>query len=118
MAATRFTTAQSLPFTLKVVDGRGKTVKIDGTPVAAVSDPTIATVGALTDNGDGTWSGSLVAAAPSLPDTTQQLTVTADVDLSAQVQDVIGTLEFAVDLDPRDAQRIVQITAGTPVDQA
>lgn len=117
MAETHFTTAQNLPFTLAVKTGRGKVAPIDGTPVAAVSDETVATVSELTANGDGSWSGSLISGAPSPAGTTQRLTVTADADVSEAVQEVIGVLEFAIDLDPRDTQRIVEVTAGAAVDK-
>ena len=114
---TEITTEQELPFTFKVVDGRGRTVAATDA-IAASSDETVGVVGALTDNGDKTWSGVVTSVAPSPEGTTQRVTVTADADLGEGVQEVVGVLDFNVTLDPRTGARLSQIEAGTPVDKA
>lgn len=114
--ASTFSTEQVLPFTFKVVDGRGRTVAVDGEPKASSSDETVATV-TLSSNPDNTWSGLITSVAPSPADTTQRVTVDADADLGAGVQDVVGFLDFTVTLDPRSAARIAEMVAGTPIDK-
>lgn len=111
------TTEQELPFSFKVVDGRGRTVEVDGDPVAASSDDTVGTV-TLEAGADGEWTGKITAVAPSPEGTTQRVTVTADADLGAGVQDVVGVLDFNVTLDPRTGARLISISPGTPVDKA
>jgi hypothetical protein len=118
---TSFSTEQTLPFTFKVMDGRGRVVDVDETksaPVAASSDETIATVGALTKNADKTWSGVITSVSPSPEGSTQRVTVDADADLGEGVQDVVGFLDFTVTLDPRSAARIAEMAGGDPVDKA
>lgn len=114
---TSFTTEQVLPFTFKVVDGRGRTVAVDGTPVAASSDETVATV-ALSAGPSNSWLGEVSSVAASPEGTSQRVTVTADADLGAGVQEVMGIIEFDVTLDPRTSARTVQLEAGTPTDKA
>jgi hypothetical protein len=114
---TEFSTEQNLPFTFKVVDGRGRVVKVDGTPKAASSDETVATVELYPELPDGTWSGLVSSVAPSPEGTTQRVTVEADADLGEGVQSVIGVLEFNVTLDEASKQRIINIEAGAPVDK-
>lgn len=114
---THFTTEQTLPLTLVVKDGRGRTVPIEGTPVAAVSDETVATAGTMKDNGDGSWSMDLVSVSASPVDSVQRLTITADADVSATVQEVVGVLDFVVDLDDRSKLRIISLVAGPAVDK-
>lgn len=109
-----FTTEQMVPFVFKVADGRGRKVKIDGQPVAASSDETLATV-AMTDNGDDTWNGAITAVGVA---GSGRVTVTADADLSPDVSDVVGVLEFNITLDPRTAARVVSTEAGAPADKA
>lgn len=113
---TSLSTEQKLPFTMKVVDGRGRPVKIDGEPVAASSDETVATV-TIADAGGGTWNGEIVSVAPSPEGTTQRVTVTADADLSPSVSNVVGILEFNVTLDERTSARMVTLSPGSPVDK-
>lgn len=111
------TTEQQLPFSFKVVDGRGRAVKVDGTPAAASSDETVATV-TLAANADGvSWDGLVTAVAPSPEGSSQRITVSADADLGEGVQDVTGLLEFTVSLDPRTGARLVDIQPGAPVDK-
>lgn len=114
-----FTTEQMLPFTFRVVDGRGRTVAIEEnatSPIAASSDETIATV-TLTKGDNNVWNGVLTSVTASPEGSTQRVTVTADVDLSPVVQDVVGFLDFNVTLDPRTAARIVELTAGDATDK-
>lgn len=113
---TTITTEQKLPFTFKVVDGRGRTVAVDGIPEAACSDETVGTV-ELAAGSNNEWNGVITAVAPSPDGTTQRVTVTADADLGEGVQNVIGVLDFDVTLDDRTGARLVQIVAGTPVDK-
>lgn len=111
------TTEQELPFSFKVVDGRGRAVEVDGDPVAASSDETVGTV-ELEPGADNEWTGKITAVAPSPDGTTQRVTITADADLGEGVQNVVGVLEFDVTLDPRTGARLISISPGTPVDKA
>lgn len=113
-----FTTEQTLPFTFRVVDGKGRQVKVDesqGGPTATSSDETVATV-AVSKQGE-VWAGVVTSVSPSPVDTSQRITVTADADIGEGVQEVVGVLDFTVTLDPRSTARIVEMTAGTPVDK-
>jgi len=111
MAAT-FTTEQTLPFGFQVVDGRGRVVAIDGEPTCTVSDETVCTV-SIADNGDNTWSGEL----SSVAEGAARLTIQADADLGAGIQEVLATLDVTVTLDPRTSERMASVTAGTPADK-
>lgn len=113
--ASTFSTEQALPFTFKVVDGKGRVKAVDGTPVAASSDETIATV-VLTAGDANVWNGVISSVSPSPPDTTQRITVTADADLGEGVQEVVGFLDFTVTLDPRTGARVAEMVAGTPIE--
>ncbi len=113
--ASTFTTEQALPFTFKVVDGRGRVQPIQGDPVAASSDETIATV--TIAKGDGNvWNGLINSVSPSPADSTQRVTVTADADLGEGVQEVVGFLDFTITLDPRSGARIAEMVAGEPIE--
>lgn len=113
--ASTFTTEQALPFTFKVVDGRGRTAKIQGDPVAVSSDETIATV-AIKAGDANVWNGLISSVSPSPEGTTQRVTVTADSDLGEGVNEVVGFLDFTVTLDPRTGARVAEMTAGSPVE--
>lgn len=113
--ASTFTTEQALPFTFKVVDGRGRVKPIEGEPKAASSDETVATVSIAAGDAN-VWNGLISSVSPSPPDTTQRVTVTADADLGEGVMEVVGFLDFTVTLDPRSGARIVEIVAGDPIE--
>lgn len=113
--ASTFTTEQALPFTFKVVDGRGRTRPVQGTPVAVSSDETVATV-AIAQGEANVWNGLISSVSPSPEGTTQRVTVTADADLGEGVNEVVGFLDFTVTLDPRTGVRIAEMTAGEPVE--
>jgi len=121
MATTTFTTEQTLPFTFDVTDGRGRRVAVDvsnGPPVAASSDETIATVTIEAADASNTlFNGVVTSVTPSPDGTTQRITITADADLGAGVQDVVGFFDIVVTLDPRTGQRIAEVTPGAPVDK-
>lgn len=111
-----FTTEQDLPFTFKVVDGKGRAVKVDesaGGPTGSTSDATIATVDPLTKNPDGSWAGVVHSVTPG----TAHIIVTADADLGEGVQNVIGEGDVNVTLDPATGQRIAKLDFGAPVDR-
>jgi hypothetical protein len=108
-----FTTEQVLPISFKVVDGRGRTVKLDGDPVAASSDETIVTVGALTNDGSNVWKGEINSVSPG----DARVTVSGDGDIGDGVQTVTGVLEVTVTLDPRTGERITDLESGTPTDK-
>lgn len=111
-----FTTEQNLPFTFKVVDGKLRIVKIDesaGPPKVTSSDETVATVDPLTKNPDGSFSGIVHSVVPG----TAKIVVTADADVGAGVQDVIGEGDVEVTLDPATGARIAKLDFGAPVDK-
>lgn len=110
-----FSTEQALPFTFKVVDGRGRVKAVDGTPVAASSDETVATV-VLTAGDANVWNGVISSVSPSPEGTTQRVTVTTDADLGEGKQEVIGFLDFTVTLDARSGARIAEMVAGDPTE--
>lgn len=115
---TTFTTEQNLPFTFRLVDGKGRPVPMDTSnpPVAASSDETVATV-SLTHADDGSWHGLIASVSASPADSTQRVTLTVDADVGDGVESVIGTLDFNVTLDPRSSARIVEMVAETPVEK-
>lgn len=109
-----FTTEQVVPFSFGVTDGRGRPVTVDGTPTVASSDETVARLdGDLVQDGNR-WTGTLVSVAAG----TARITVDADADLGAGVQDVTGVLEFEVTLDPRTGARMMDLQPGTPTDKS
>jgi len=114
--AETLTTEQELPFLFEVLDGRGRRVPIDGEPTVASSDETVATV-SIEAGTDDTWNGKITSVTESPAGTTQRVTVTADADLGAGVQEVVGYIDFTVTLDPRTAQRVVSLSPGTAVDK-
>ena len=109
-----FTTEQRLPFTFRVVDGRGNVVPTE-TPTAVSSDETVGTVSGTP--GEGVWNGVIDSVSPSPEGTTQRVTVTADADLGEGIQSVVGFLDYTVTLDARTGARIVEMVEGTPTDK-
>lgn len=109
---TDMTTEQRIPFTFEVDDFRGKAVGIDGNPVGASSDETVATV-AITKVDDTHWSGFIVAGLEGQC----RITVTADADPGSAVVEVIATADINVTRDPRTDQRVVKIDLGAPEDK-
>ncbi len=107
-----FTSEQYLPVSFKIVDGRGRPVPVDGDPVVASSDETVATVSDVTKGDGGIWSFNVNSVAVG----TARVAVTADADISPTVSEIVGTLDINITLDPRTAARTVELTAGTPVD--
>lgn len=111
---TDMTTEQQVGYTLVAKDGRGRVKPIDGAPVIVSSDETVAMADAPVDNGDGTWSFNVKATGIA---GTANVVATADVDISADVQDIVATDSLNVTLDPRTAARTVEMTAGAPSDR-
>ncbi len=107
------TTEQQVGFVFQVKDGRGRTKGVEGTPSAVSSDETVCTV-SLAAGADTAWNGMVVSVAPG----SARVVVDADADLGEGVQDVVGTLDVNVTLDPRTGARIVEMTAGAPEDKA
>lgn len=110
------TTEQDLPFTFKVVDGKGRTVKVDesaGEPAGTSSDATVATVDPLTKNADGSFAGVVRSVTPGAA----HIVVTADADLGAGVQNIIGEGDVTVKLDPATGARIAKLDFGAPIDK-
>lgn len=109
---TSLTTEQMVTYTFKIVDGRGRPVKVDGDPVVASADETVVTVSALRNDGSGNYSFDASAVSVGAA----RVAVTADADLSPAVSDVVATDDITVTLDPRTAARTIALTAGTPTD--
>lgn len=117
MTTSTFTTEQNLPFTFRLVDGKGRPVPFDEShpPVAASSDETVATV--TVSKGDTGWNGLISSVSASPSDTTQRVTLSVDTDLGEGDVEVVGTLDFTVTLDPRSGARIVEMVAGSPTEK-
>lgn len=98
------TTAQRIPFDFMVVDGFGKPMAVDGDPVFATSDATVAD-GVITKVDDTHYTGFINAGTPG----SAHITVTADADVSPDVNTVIAEADVTVTLDPRGAARIVKL---------
>ncbi len=111
-----FTTEQTLPVSFKIVDGRGRPAPVDGDPVVASSDETVARLGpdGVTNDGSGNYTMNIESVAVG----TARVTVTADADISENVSEIVGVLDLNVTLDPRTGARTIELTAGTPVDEA
>lgn len=113
--ATQFTTEQNLPVSFKIVDGRGRAAEIDGDPVVASSDETVARMSAdgVKKNDDGSYGFSVESVAPG----TARLSVTADADRGEGVQEIVGVLEVEVTQDERSNARVIELTAGEATDE-
>src|SRR5262245_49612451 len=113
-AMAEFTTEQMLPFTFVVRDGRGRPCAIDGEPTVASSDETVAIVDPLTSTDNTTWSGTVKSVLAG----EARIVVTADADITPDgVQDVMGSLDVTVTLDPRTTARVSDMQAGAPTDK-
>lgn len=109
---TDMTTEQRIPFTFEVDDFRGKAVGIDGDPVGASSDETVAKV-ELTKVDDTHWTGFINA----MLEGTCRITVSADADTSSEVDQVVATADITVTLDERSKQRVVKLDLGAAEDK-
>ncbi len=115
---TTLTTEQEIKFDFAIVDGRGRPVAIDESdgPIAVSSDESVATV-SVTKVSDGKYTGEIVSVTPSPEGTTQRVTITADADIGAGVQEVVGFIDFNVTLDPRTASRVISLNVQEPTDK-
>src|SRR6266576_547771 len=116
MDPVTFTTEQELPFEFEITDGLGRPSQIDGEPVEVSSDETIGVV-TVAKVADGKYAGKISAVTPSPVGTTQRVTITADADLGAGVQAVVGFVDFTVTMDPRSSVRMIKLTVGAPRDK-
>ncbi len=96
-----------------VADGRGRVKDVEGTPVAASSDETVARVGELSKNDDLSWSFDVDSVAPG----TCRVSVDADADLGEGVQDVVAVLDIEVTLDERTGARVGSLEPGKAEDR-
>lgn len=112
--ATTITTEQNVAYTLKVVDGRGRPIAIDGLPKASSADETVVRVGDVTPTANPSeWTFT----ADSVTAGVASIAVTVDLDVTEGVNELIGLDEMTVTLDPRTGARTIAITAGTPTDR-
>lgn len=108
-----FTTEQTLPVTFSIKDGRGRPASVDGDPVTASSDATVVTVDTPVRAGSD-WTFNVMSVAPG----TARVSVTADANLNPdETTEIVGFLDVEVTLDPRTGARVVELVAGTPVDE-
>lgn len=109
---TTITTEQKVSYSVKVVDGRGRPAPIDGEPIVASSDETIVTVTPPVSDGAGGWTFDAVSVLAG----NARITFSADAEIGPDVNSVVGEDDIEVTLDPRTGARMVELTAGTPVD--
>ena len=107
------TNLQRIPFKLEYDNFRDVAVGIDGDPVGASSDETIATV-EITRVDDTHWTGFVKAT--GLPGTCR-VTVSADTDPGSEVNTVVATADVTVTEDPRMKLRVVKLDLGPAEDQ-
>ena len=105
---TMLTDSQQETLSIQPLDKKGKPAKLDGVPVWASSDETIATVDASAD------STGLTAVLTAVSPGDCNVTVSGDADLGAGVTPIVGTL--AVTVTAGQATQIT-INEGTPTDQ-
>ena len=101
------TATQQLTATLTITDRKGNPASVEGAPVWASSDETVATVESSADG----MSGVVKAVAPG----SGRVVVTADADLGEGVTPIIGTLD--INVTPGTAS-VVAISAGPAEEQA
>lgn len=102
------TVSQKVALTVEFKDSKGNVAPVDGVPVWASSDETVATVSASTD---GMSATALATGKVGLA----QISVTADADLDPGEQ---RELAATLDLDIRPNEAVTAgISAGTPEEQ-
>lgn len=102
-------TSQEFRPTVTFTTDSGQPARVDGTPVWASSDATIASV---TPSADG-MSAVVRPVAPGGP---VRISVSADADLGAGVKPINGVSpDFNVAQDPADQASVVAIDLGAPV---
>lgn len=97
---------QKLPLSVEFQDKLGNPAKVDGAPVWAVSDETLATLSVAADG----MSAELV---PTGAIGEFKVQVSADADLGEGVKSILG--ELAIELLPAEAVSVA-IKAGEPVE--
>lgn len=102
------TDSQQVDLAIKPVDKKGFPAQVDGVPVWATSDPTIATIEPSADG-----LSAVVKAATALGSV--QISVSADADLGAGVETITGLLDLEVAAGKAVSLAII---AGTPTEQA
>ena len=100
------TDSQKATLTIQPVDKKGADAALDGVPVWATSDATVATVEA-----DAT---GLTAVLTAVRTGSCNITVTGDADLGAGVTPIVGTLAVSV---TAGAATQITVNAGTPEEQ-
>lgn len=104
-------TDQNFPnVTLSITDSRGRAAVVDGVPVWASSDETVVTVSPSADG--------MVAVVDTVGAGVARISVTADADLGAGVEQIIGTSEdINVVLGPGHKATNISLSLGTPADK-
>lgn len=105
------TTDQNFPnVVLDIRDPKGRPAKVDGIPVWASSDETVASV---TPASDG-MSAIVDTVGPGVA----RVSVTADADLGAGVSTITGVSEdINVTIGPNSTASIMTLDLGTPADK-
>ena len=101
------TDSQQVSLGIAVTDKKGNPASIDGAPVWASSDSSVATVEPSAD-------GMTAVAKAVGPLGTAQISVTADADLGEGVKSIVGTLDVQVVGGQAVA---IGLNAGTPEEQ-
>lgn len=97
---------QSLPFFLKITDKKGNPAQVDGAPVWAVSDESLASLSVAEDGMSATLT-------PIGPLGSFSVQVKADADRGEGVKEIIGVEQ--VELSAGDAE-VIALSAGQPAD--
>lgn len=98
------TDVQKLPISIAFKTAAGNPATVDGVPVWASSNPDIATVEPATD-------GLSVMVVVTGPLGTTQVSVRADADTGAGVEEIIGTLDVEV---VGSKAAFIELTPGVP----
>ena len=106
MSMLNMTDSQQAIVKLAIKDAKGKPAKVDGVPLWAVADSSVATVVPAADG----LSANIVAGDGG----NTQVTVTADADLGSGVSPIIGLLDVVVEGGPAT---VVELQPGTPTEQ-